>query len=382
MEQSGYNKKVSEPLSKSKNRAQQIPFDQKSKVGITLYDIDYAMMEYMTDVVIPDVEENGTKVKVPLIYGNPERWKSATKDGFIRDQRGKIQIPLIMYKRNSIARDDSLSNTMNRNVSYPTITKYNKKQKYDKFSLMNNVTPNVEAFNIAVPDYVTVSYEVMIWTNFTEHMNKIVEQFQYATDEYWGDKKKYKFRVRIDSFDNQTELFQGSERIVRTTFTMAVNAYLLPKEFNNKPTSTKEFTPKRVIFGYEADRTGGGAGSSVNPVKQKTINQYSDVLDFLATRGSVSGSYIDADTIKIYNAEVPKLPPSLEGNFDVDNWFKVYVNGVFIPSEKYTYYVSSSANEVEFNFSTGSIGSGSSTELGYELSGSDEFGVVGKFKEL
>ena len=79
MEQSGYNKKVSEPLSKSKNRAQQIPFDQKSKVGITLYDIDYAMMEYMTDVVIPDVEENGTKVKVPLIYGNPERWKSATK---------------------------------------------------------------------------------------------------------------------------------------------------------------------------------------------------------------------------------------------------------------------------------------------------------------
>ena len=78
------------------------------------------MMEYMTDVVIPDVEENGTKVKVPLIYGNPERWKSATKDGYIRDQRGKIQIPLIMYKRNSIARDDSLSNTMNRNVKKGT----------------------------------------------------------------------------------------------------------------------------------------------------------------------------------------------------------------------------------------------------------------------
>ena len=119
---------------------------------------------------------------------------------------------------------------------------------------------------------------------------------------------------------------------------------------------------------------------SVNPIKQKTINQYSDVLDFL-TRGSVSGSHIDYDTTKIYNVEVPKLPPSLDGNFDVDNWFKVYVNGLFIPSEKYTYYVSSSANEVEFNFSTEFIGS-SSTTLGYELSGSDEFGVVGKFKEL
>ena len=48
-----------------------------------------------------------------------------------------------MYKRNSI-RDDSLANTMNRNVSYSTLTKYNKKQKYDKFSLMNEVNPNVE----------------------------------------------------------------------------------------------------------------------------------------------------------------------------------------------------------------------------------------------
>ena len=377
---SSYNYKSSDPISKEKNRGEQIALDSKAKIGITLYDIDFAMMEYMTDVVIPDVEENGTKVKVPLIYGNPERWKAATKDGYIRDQRGKIQIPLIMYKRNSIARDDSLANTMNRNISYPTLTKYNKKQKYDKFSLMNDIKPNVEAFNIAVPDYVTVSYEVMIWTNFTEHMNKIVEQFQYATDEYWGDKKKYKFRVRIDSFDNQTEVGQGSERVVRTSFTMAVNAYLLPSEFNNKPTSNKEFTPKRVVFGYEADLTGGGTG--INPVKQKTITQYADVLDFLGTRGSVSGSYIDADTVKIYSAEVPKLPPSLEGNFDVNNWFKVFVNGIFIPSEKYSYYVSSSANEVEFNFSTGSIGSASSTTLGYELSGSDEFAIVGKFKEV
>ena len=377
---SGYNNKTSDPISKKKNRGQQIALESKAKVGITLYDIDYAMMEYMTDVVIPDVEENGAKVSVPLIYGNPERWKAATKDGYIRDQRGKIQIPLVMYKRNSIARDDSLSNTMNRNVSYSTLTKYNKRQKYDKFSLMNEVSPNVEAYNIAMPDYVTVSYEVMVWTHFTEHMNKIVEQFQYATDEYWGDRKKYKFRVRIDSFDNQTEVGQGSERIVRTSFTMAVNAYLLPAEFDNKPTTIKEYTPKRVVFGFEADLTGGGTG--VNPVKQKTVNQYADVLDFLGTRGSVSGSFIDADTVKISDVEVPKLPPSLEGNFDVDNWFKVYVNGLFIPSEKYSYYVSSSANQVEFNFSTGSIGSGSSTELGYELSGSDEFAIVGKFKEV
>ncbi len=376
-----------DPLDKVKNRGQQIAVNEK--LGITLYDIDYAMMEYMTDVVIPSVEENNTKVKVPLIYGNPERWKAASKDGFIRDVRGRIQIPLVMYKRNSIARDDTLANTMNRKISYPSVTKYNKRQKYDKFGLMNGVKPNAESFNIAMPDYVTVSYEVMIWTNFTEHMNKIVEAFQYATDEYWGDKNKYKFRVRIDSFDNQTEVGEGSERIVRTSFTMAVNAYLLPEEFDNKPTITKEFTPKRVIFGYETDLTGGGGGGTKN--NQSSLSQYSDVLDFLATRGSTTGSLIDADTVKIYGAEVPKLPPSLVGNFDTDKWFRVYINGLFIDSKKYTYSISGSENEVEFNFTTGSLSAGgtypddlvaTTSSLGYIITGSDEIGVVGKFKEV
>lgn len=377
-----------DPLDKVKNRGQQIAVNEK--FGITLYDIDYAMMEYMTDVVIPDVDENGTKVKVPLIYGNPERWKAASKDGFIRDVRGRIQIPLVMYKRNSIARDDTLANTMNRKISYPSITKYNKRQKYDKFGLMNGVKPNAESFNIAMPDYVTVSYEVMIWTNFTEHMNKIVEAFQYATDEYWGDKKKYKFRVRVDSFDNQTEVGEGSERIVRTTFTMAVNAYLLPEEFDNKPTITKEFTPKRVVFGYETDLTGGG-GNVLKPSDTSAQNQYSDVLDFLAIRGSTTGSRIDADTVKIYNAKVPKLPPSLVGNFDTEKWFRVYINGLFIDPKKYTYHVSGSENEVEFNFTTGSLSAGgtypddlvaTTSSLGYIITASHELGIVGKFEEV
>ena len=141
------------------------------------------------------------------------------KDGVLRDVRGRLQLPLVMYKRNSIERDGA-SNSINRYLSYPTYQKYNSKNKYDKFSLMNGVKPNAQNYNITVPDYVSITYEVMVWTSFTEHMNKIVEQFQWPTDDYWGDKDKFKFRVRIDSFDNQSEVGQGSERIVRTTFNM------------------------------------------------------------------------------------------------------------------------------------------------------------------
>ena len=43
---------------------------------------------------------------------------------------------------------------------------------------MNGVQPNTQNYNITVPDYVSITYEVMVWTSFTEHMNKVVEQFQ------------------------------------------------------------------------------------------------------------------------------------------------------------------------------------------------------------
>ena len=79
-------------------------------------------------------------------------------------------------------------------------------------------------------------------------MNKIVEQFN-ITDEYWGDKKKYKFRVRIGSFDNQTEMEREVNELLEHH--LQWQAYLLPTEFDNKPTTIKEYTPKRVVFGYE-----------------------------------------------------------------------------------------------------------------------------------
>ena len=366
--------------SSKKNRAEEISLPRSEKFSITLYDVDLAIMEYMRDVVLPELDENGTKIKVPVLYGNPERWKSARKDGVLRDVRGRLQLPLVMYKRNSLERD-AASNSINRYLSYPTYQKYNNKQKYDKFSLMNGVQPNTQNYNITVPDYVSITYEVMVWTSFTEHMNKVVEQFQYATDDYWGNKDKFKFRVRIDSFDNQQEVGQGSERIIRTTFNMVANAYLLPEKFNKKPTNILSFGPKKVIIGQETDLTGGKNKYS----EQSLLNEYSDTLEYMALRGATSGSLVDADTFKIANVEVPPVPPSLSSSFTKDQKFNVYINGLKIPHTKWDTEVSGS--DLLFNFTSGSLdGEGNlvatSTDLGYELDNNDEFGVTGKFIEL
>ena len=196
---------------------------------------------------------------------------------------------------------------------------------------MNGVQPNTQNYNITVPDYVSITYEVMVWTSFTEHMNKIVEQYQYATDDYWGDKDKFKFRVRIDSFDNQTEVGQGSERIVRTTFNMVANAYLLPEQFNKKETNILSFGPKKIVIGLETDMTGG----ELTYTKPKMINEYADILNYLSLRGASSGSYLDDDTFEVKNVEVPQTPPSLVSSFDNTRRFTIYINGVNVPNRNY-----------------------------------------------
>jgi hypothetical protein len=378
-----------DPLKRKLNRAEQLKTDVKNHKGVRLYDVDLAIAEHMIDVVVPTVEIKNEKISIPVLYGNAERWKSVQKEGYLRDKQGQVQLPLIMFKRNSIARDDSHPNSMNRNLFYPAVTKYSKKHKYDRFSAMTGTQRPVEQYNITIPDYVSITYEVMIWTDFTEHMNKIVEAFQYATDEYWGDKSGFKFRVKIDSFDNTTEVGEGTQRIVRTTFSMVVNAYLLPEKFDNESTTKKSISPKKVVWGVETDLTGGSV--TQNMLTQKLYNEYADIIDFMTIRGSQQADYIDSDSVKLTNVELPKMPPELVGVFNTDEWFRVYINGVLIPRAKYSYTGSYGDKEITFNFNTGSLSMGgtypndlvaTSTELGYIIENTDEVGITGKFIEL
>ena len=51
----------------------------------------------------------------------------------------------------------------------------------------------------------------------------------------------------------------------------------------------------------------------------------------MSVRGSQQATFVDDDTVKLQNVELPTLPPELRGTFNLDDWFRVYVNGVYIP---------------------------------------------------
>ena len=113
-------------------------------VSIGLQDHDEAIMYYFNKVIKPSVIINGNRTNVPIIYGAPERWKSVQKDGYYRDKEGKIQVPLIMFKRDSIEKRRDLGNKLDGNnpqLYYSFQEKYTKRNQYDNFSVLQNRIP-------------------------------------------------------------------------------------------------------------------------------------------------------------------------------------------------------------------------------------------------
>ena len=238
--------------------------DVVNDVSIGLQDHDEAIQYYFDKVIKPSVVTNGTRIAVPLIYGNPERWKGVQRDGYYRDKTGKIQTPIIMFKRNSIQKRRDLGNKMDANTPqlyYVYQSKYNKRNQYDNFSVLQNRVPNKEFHAVVVPDFVRLKYSFIIWTDFIAQNNKIVEAINYASDAYWGDEERFKFNARIDSFTNTVDVVQGRNRMIKTNFELDLQGYIVSDAMSTaiakKP--QKFFSKSTVVFNTEIITTSGPA---------------------------------------------------------------------------------------------------------------------------
>ena len=233
--------------------------DDVKNPSVYLMDIDSAILFYFDNVIQPSVIDNGENVKVPTMYGSPERWKAIQRDGFLRDKKRQIITPVIVYRRTSIEKDDTLPidklDANNPNLFYTFEKKFSRQNRYDNFSTQIGNFPSREYYNVTVPDYVTLSYDFVIWTSYIEQMNSIVEKVVYSDGAYWGDPDKMRFRTSIDSFTDATEI-SDTERLVRTNFTVTLKGYLLPEgNFDHRSTTQKYLSPKRVVFSENVDTT-------------------------------------------------------------------------------------------------------------------------------
>jgi len=271
---------------------------------ITLMDMDSAIQFYFDQVIKPSVEDNGENIKVPIMYASPERWKSIQRDGFMRDKKRQTITPVIVYRRTSIEKDETLPiDKLDANDPkhfYTFEKKFSTVNKYDNFSTQIGTIPQREYYNVMMPDYVTLTYDFIIWTSYIQQMNKIVERVVYSDGAYWGDPKKLRFRSAVETFTDATEI-GDAERLVRTNFTVTLKGYLLPKgNFDHRSTTQKFITPKKLIFGMESDATinnvigksgqfinnlAGGASNPDNPSQIDIPVNVSNPLVFTAGTG-------------------------------------------------------------------------------------------------
>ncbi len=224
--------------------------DSEKLYVVGLQDIDDAILYYFNNIIKLTVIQNGTTIPVPIIYGNPERWKSVQKDGYYRDRESKIMCPIIMFKSNTVEKDYTVANKLDANnpQNYAVINqKYQKNTPYNRFDLLNNRKP-VETYQaIVIPDYVSLTYDCIIWTYYKEQMNKIIESINYSSDSYWGDPARFKFRARIDSFTDNTTMEQGQERLVRNSFSIKLRGYIIPEIVAKDLSAIKKVYTKGIV---------------------------------------------------------------------------------------------------------------------------------------
>lgn len=369
--------------------------DTDINVAVGIKDIDGAVMYYFQNVIKPSVTQNNIRRDVPVIYGSPERWKSVQADGYYKDFQGKIQVPLIMFKRDSIERNRDLGNKLDGNkVSNLILVQkgFNRRNAYDNFAVLTNRIPQKEYIVAFPPDYVTVTYSCIIFTDFVEQMDKLVEAINFASDSYWGDPTKYQFRARIDSYSTQTALEYGNDRAIKSSFNIILNGYIIPDSINREVASmNRAYSTSQVIFGFEAAGSAEEfitttnkaaaetttrrsiaaitAADSVNVAVTQNVTVLSpDSLTYLNTNVQLTGTVIDSSTVNFAAGWI-----TAPGNFpptSVDN-FTFFCNGQFVEKSAIT-----SFTEVGGIVSTLVI---NPVALGFTLSEEDEIIAIGKF---
>jgi len=361
----------------------------------TVYDIDYAIKWFIENEIQPQVNANGELIDVPVIFSNGEKWDNVRRLGYLRDEKGMLQSPLIMIKRNSLQERDTLKKLdINRPANGNQIVyknSYNKKNKYrdELFPVpTNEPMSSEELYAINIPEYVDVEYDLLIWTDFTTQLNTLVEQIMpYGTFAWGNEFNKYRTFIRSLSFETINTV--GEDRLVRCTMPLTVNGTLMAEQEYRKSTIQKRYSLKRVQWAQVIDAdidifnttkvpqqilnvqqqvfSGGSVilGPTAGSSAGTTID--AETMLYITNLSDQSGSFNDADTIAVSGSAA--LNP-INSEPATKNEFDVYINGQYIDKYLYTWTPIITSPQT-INFNTGS--------LGYTLSSSDTIVVNGRW---
>ena len=356
----------------------------------TLYDIDYAIKWFIENDIRPQITADQTLIDIPIIYANGEKWDNVQRLGYLRDEKGMLQSPVIMLKRNSVIERDNIKTLdVNYNPNENVLTyrsKYNERNRY------NDPMPNIgnegaaqdKIYIINIPKYVTIEYDMMIWCDFTMQLNDVVEQILPYGRFSWGNGSE-KFPTTIGSVNFETINTVGEDRLVRATIPLTVLATLLSETETQISTIKKMYAIKKVVFDtniyVSSDLFSTTAVPSNILQMQSHINNggtaqmfgatsgilTADIINYLTSLTEQTATYSNSTTVTV-SASAGTNP--LTGLAATKNQFDVYINGQYIDKAIYTWTPSNTTSQtIVFDTSI----------LGYTIEATDTIIVNGRW---
>ena len=227
--------------------------------SIGLKEIDTAVINHIRNIMKPVVRESNEIIKVPVMYGNEERWKSVRGRGVLRDKNGVIILPVIVIKRTSLTMNPDMPLSFDNDVKgkYITVIRssngWSKNNRYDRFSVLTGQKPVEEFIKTGMPDFVICSYSIVMMTAFMEQMNDLNTIMVEHLETYWGDSNSYRFLSALSGdISNEVQMESDGERLVRNELALEIKGYMIPEFTDNVFGKTAEagrgYTPKKVVF--------------------------------------------------------------------------------------------------------------------------------------
>ena len=230
-----------------------------ANIKIGLKDIDTAIISHMTNIMKPKVKESNEIIKVPVLYGNEERWKSVRGRGTLRDGNGAIILPVIVIKRTDLTFDENLPQSFKHDVKgeFINVVKsssgWSKNNRYSRFNVLTGKKPIQEFVKTGMPDFVNCTYTIVMMTSYMEQMNDLNSLMIEHLKTYWGDQTSYRFRTELEGgITNEEQMESQGERLIRNELTLSMKGYMIPEFNDNVFGKTAEmgraYKPKKVSF--------------------------------------------------------------------------------------------------------------------------------------
>lgn len=381
------------------NRAKQVRRDDDiiRTPKRTIYDVDYAIKTYIEQEIQPTVIDNNNIIIVPVIFAHGEKWDNVRRLGYMRDEKGMLQSPAIMIKRNSFSERDNYK-TLDVNINPDSnlivhTNKYNPRNRYEDtlfpFPVGElNQQESLPAYVVNIPKYITVEYELMVWTDFSTQLNELINNLFTYNRFAWGHGiNSYNTTMGTISFETVNTV--SEDRLVRATIPLTVQATLQSEQETRVNTIKKMYSVKKVSFDMVIDVSNNIFESTIVPAR--LLQQYSSIMSgnkvVVSNSGTGTVNTIDAaaityltqltDKIATYVnptsatvAGIPSINP-VTNSIATVNEFDLYINGQYIDKAAYTLTLNQNSVTQNITFNT--------TLLGYNIEVDDLIVINGRW---